>query len=44
MRYGGFPRIATVMQQHADESTLKLHAGDAITGTMWYTMFKVCII
>lgn len=40
IRYGGFPRIATVMQQHSDDSTLKLHAGDAITGTLWYTIFK----
>jgi len=40
MRYGGLPRIATVMQQLADSSTLKFHAGDAITGTMWYSMFK----
>jgi 5'-nucleotidase len=40
IRYGGFPRIATVMHQHSDSSTLKLHAGDAITGTLWYTIFK----
>ena len=40
IKYGGFPRIATLMQQHADGNTLKLHAGDAITGTLWYTLFQ----
>ena len=43
--YGGFPRIVTLMKDLAeqaapDQHVLKLHAGDAITGTLWHTMFK----
>jgi 5'-nucleotidase/UDP-sugar diphosphatase len=41
--YGGFPRIVTLVKdlaQQAAPNVLKLHAGDAITGTLWHTMFK----
>ena len=40
--YGGFPMLVSVFdtlsQQH--DNVLKLHAGDAITGTLFYTLFK----
>ncbi|MEE2000592.1 5'-nucleotidase C-terminal domain-containing protein [Alkalimonas sp. MEB108] len=39
---GGFPRVATKMarlqQRHPD--LLKLHAGDAITGDLYYSLFQ----
>lgn len=40
--YGGFARIVTMMNDMvaANPNTLKLHAGDAITGTLWYSIFK----
>lgn len=39
---GGFPRIVSKMQELEAESSavLKLHAGDAITGTLLYTLFR----
>lgn len=39
--YGGFPRMVTLFNQLAGESehVLKLHAGDAITGTLYYSLF-----
>jgi len=42
IKYGGFPRIVTLMDDMvtANPNTLKLHAGDAITGTLWYSIFK----
>ena len=42
VRYGGFPRLVTLMDDMAaaKANTLKLHAGDAITGTLWYSLFK----
>lgn len=40
--YGGFPMLVslfnTVAGQH--ENVLKLHAGDAITGTLYYSLFN----
>lgn len=39
---GGFPRVVSQLRHlSADkENVLKLHAGDAITGTLYYTLFK----
>lgn len=39
---GGFPRLATLFDKLSAEQTnvLKLHAGDAITGDLFYTLFK----
>jgi 5'-nucleotidase len=43
--YGGFPRLASLMKLREDEGTLagspvvKIHAGDAMTGTVFYTFF-----
>ncbi|RVU84386.1 NAD nucleotidase [Leucothrix sargassi] len=40
---GGFPMLVTKFQELADSATgdvLKLHAGDAITGDLYYTLFK----
>lgn len=38
---GGFPRVTTAFQRYANRSdVIKLHAGDAITGTLYYTLFK----
>ena len=39
---GGWPRLVTLLRQLSAEhpNLLKLHAGDAITGTLWYTIFK----
>lgn len=38
---GGFPRLTTAFAAYAGRSdVLKLHAGDAITGTLYYTLFK----
>ncbi len=40
--YGGFPRVVTKINElsQSSDSVLKLHAGDAITGTLFYTLFK----
>lgn len=44
--YGGFPRLVTLIKQlerkskEYDYNVLKLHAGDAISGSMYYTLFK----
>ena len=42
VRYGGFPRLVSLMDDMVagNPNTLKLHAGDAITGTLWYSLFK----
>ena len=42
VRYGGFPRMVQFMNEWVagNPNTLKLHAGDAITGTLWYSLFK----
>lgn len=39
---GGFPRVVTKINELASSSNnvLKLHAGDAITGDLYYTLFK----
>ena len=39
---GGFARVASKIQQRADQldNVLKLHAGDAITGTLYFTSFE----
>lgn len=41
---GGFPRVVeafkTLEGQTASGNVLKLHAGDAITGTLYYTLFQ----
>lgn len=38
---GGWPRLVTLMRLLEAEhpNLLKLHAGDAITGTLWFTIF-----
>jgi len=40
--YGGFPAIKAAIEQLSSEAdhVLKLHAGDAITGTLFYTLFE----
>jgi 5'-nucleotidase/UDP-sugar diphosphatase len=40
--YGGYPRVTTAMRIAESQSpnVLKLHAGDAITGTNYYSLFK----
>lgn len=42
VRYGGYPRMIGLVEELAAESgnVLKLHAGDAITGTLYYTLFE----
>lgn len=38
---GGFARVTSAFQRYANRSdVIKLHAGDAITGTLYYTLFK----
>ncbi|WP_020394292.1 NAD nucleotidase [Thiolinea disciformis] len=40
---GGFSKVVTKIRELAGQdpnNTLKLHAGDAITGTLYYTLFK----
>lgn len=38
---GGFARVASVFKSYANRSdVIKLHAGDAITGTLYYTLFN----
>lgn len=39
---GGFPRITSLFAeaQEQKENLLKLHAGDAITGTLYYTFYE----
>lgn len=44
--FGGFPRLVTAFQDLENDAAergrdvLRLHAGDAITGTTFYTLFK----
>lgn len=40
--YGGFPMLKSLFDQKASESSnvLKIHSGDAITGTLYYTLFN----
>ena len=42
VRAGGFPRLVTLFDQLSEgrEAVLKLHGGDAITGDLYYTLFK----
>ncbi|UQB43126.1 5'-nucleotidase C-terminal domain-containing protein [Thiomicrospira microaerophila] len=43
MTMGGFPRVVGAFKEletNASGHVLKLHAGDAITGTLYYTLFK----
>ncbi len=39
---GGFPRVATKIKERAPhyQNVLKLHAGDATTGSLYHTLFK----
>ncbi len=38
---GGFPRVTTAFKRYEGRSdVIKLHAGDAVTGTLYYTLFK----
>jgi len=39
---GGFPRVVAAFKKLSDgkENVLKLHAGDATTGDLYYTLFK----
>ncbi len=39
---GGFARLTTLFKQQtaSQRNLLKLHAGDAVTGTLYYTFFK----
>ena len=39
---GGFPRVVTTIERLAQgrDNVVKLHAGDAITGDLYYTLFK----
>ncbi|GGY51389.1 NAD 5'-nucleotidase [Bacterioplanes sanyensis] len=39
---GGFPRVAAKINERAQalDNVLKLHAGDAITGTLYFTSFE----
>ena len=38
---GGFARVTSAFQRYANRTdVIKLHAGDAITGTLYYTLFK----
>jgi len=42
MYYGGFPRavgLFNYFEEQADGPVVKVHAGDAITGTFFYTFF-----
>lgn len=42
VEYGGFPMLVSLFDTLAGQSqnVLKLHAGDAITGTLFYTLFS----
>jgi len=38
---GGFARVTTAFERYANRSdVIKLHAGDAVTGTLYHTLFK----
>ncbi|MCU4674178.1 5'-nucleotidase C-terminal domain-containing protein [Catenovulum sp. 2E275] len=40
--YGGFPMLVSLFNTESENSqnVLKLHAGDAITGTLYYSLYK----
>ena len=38
---GGFPRVTTAFKSYGDsKNVIRLHAGDAVTGSLYYTLFK----
>lgn len=41
---GGFPRVVAAIKamraEHSGENTVTVHAGDAMTGTLFYTLFE----
>jgi 5'-nucleotidase/UDP-sugar diphosphatase len=49
MFYGGFPRAVALMKQMEEDAVtagndvLKVHAGDALTGTVFYTFFGAAV-
>lgn len=42
VNYGGFPMLVSLFDtlEGQSENVLKLHSGDAITGTLYYSLFK----
>lgn len=42
VNYGGFPMLASLFDQLASQSInpVKIHAGDAVTGTLFYSLFN----
>ena len=42
VNYGGFPMLVSLFNELAlsESNVLKLHAGDAVTGTLYYTLFE----
>lgn len=42
VQYGGFPMLASLFNQLANQSVnpVKIHAGDAVTGTLFYSLFN----
>lgn len=42
LSYGGFPLLVSLFDEleQSSEHVLKLHAGDALTGTLYYTLFE----
>lgn len=42
VNYGGFPMLVSLFNTLSNQSSnvIKLHAGDAVTGTLFYTLFK----
>ncbi len=44
VRIGGFPSVVAKFDEleaaHQDDNVVKIHAGDAITGTLFYSLFK----
>jgi Calcineurin-like phosphoesterase len=49
MKYGSFPRVVSLIKQLSNQATddgfnvLRLHAGDAVTGTIYYSIFKSAV-
>lgn len=42
VNYGGFPMLTSLFNQLANQSVnpIKIHAGDAVTGTLFYSLFN----
>lgn len=40
VKYGGFPRLVTLLNSYEEGNVLKLHAGDALVGTPLYSIYK----